>query len=1182
MPSNSFFCFTHPRNSISLKKEDFDELNCTHIAYGVMGIDNTMQIIPGNVNDDLVLSGYTNYQILNLVKRSKKNIKLFADVMYDSTTELLDYEFYRKKFIDNIIKLMKLWSFDGIFLRTDINALSSYSFMSFLDEFNVATDDASSKLNGKKIKIILRINGPMISQLKHHLLKLATKVDKLYITMPIPNLRSKDSKVEHIDPLYTSPQIPDYKALSKVISEANTLYNVPKTKIVVGLNIWSRGYLLTDDSLFYHGSSHKHEFKKSTYTGLYNGYYTLSEVCKDKNNEIDYSTYNSKSMNVYEGSNEEINMTNTTDPGDLTLITQYVKPKSVETSTVKITKREIEEKKSNTSLIYDVDSQTTAVFGNSGLYYQYVDPQHESFFNKLRWILNNGYGGVGLTNMEGDDSDDFCGYGKYPLHKAVTKIFQFSKHTPQIGNNECTRICKVSPSTTIGNIFENLQPSYCSHISIDDVTFTPIGDIKLSDESDKFIKDYENWDVDVKPYLMITVGQSMGSVQWRSLLLNYFYKEKFIKNLLKFMETYGIRHVNIVWTVEKFSSSFDGKTFSKFLLDFKKALGFNRYLFCNILPYNAYSNFYQIDEMVTAVDYFILEAHKFRDVWDKKTSHHSTLLIDSPLLEKRQMSADAFANDWIGRGVNPNMIIVEFSVGGQVVEMQTSAIRDTTIDNYIGLPVTPNGNNLRDGSKDNLSQDKICEIIQNNVTIQRFVEDMGVPYIVEGNNFISYDNEKSARMKSIWVSVKKFAGVSLKNIELDNIGGTCPVMNPYPILKIIASTQICNQCKSESSHDVAVLYDSKKEDEAMKVGENSTTNEESEVCDKINGKYRTVCVYRLPQKKDKFPLLPQKIPYSKCDEVLTEDVLLLPNASIIFRDEYSKSIATRLSRQIKKSKKVPVRTTITCFLPKNDFDTLLGDPQKLASKIVDHLIEYNLQGVELRCHGTLTPKMKKRYSEFVEVLRQTISLKLKTNSCTKILSLSLPSWAENVPQLYDVNVLNNLDYLSLDINNDIPSQSRANINEDKNENDIKMIEQTIQSWERAGIDTKKVLLNIPIYARSVPVDLNITRGLLTLSKSSRTVMVRRIEQKILCKELKKTGSVMRISYDHISGKSILLSNEEVTYETQDTLFYKLKYVMREKLGGILFNSLNDDDFSNECKQGMYSLLMSTKEALCQN
>uniref|UniRef100_A0A0K0EN96 GH18 domain-containing protein n=1 Tax=Strongyloides stercoralis TaxID=6248 RepID=A0A0K0EN96_STRER len=1179
--SCSFFCFTHPKNNVKLSKDNFNELNCTHIIYGVMKVNDKMEIISENINDGIILNGYTNYKILNIVKKEKNNVKLLADVMYDSTNGLLEFEYHRTKFINNIIKMMKHWAFDGIFLRTDNDILSTKYFEKFLNEWEVATNEASSKLNGKKLQIVLRINSPWISQLKDNLPKLASKVYKLFITMPNPNHNTKDNKIEHIDPLYTSPQIPDYDSLSKVISEANKLYNVPKTKIVVGLNIWARGYLLSNDSLFHHGASHKNEFKKSNVTGLHNGYYTYSEVCKTKDHEIDYSKYKSISLNVFEGINENIDMTNVTNDEN-SLLPDGIILQSDKSSNPVISKREVKNNEKKIDLIYDVDSQTTAVFGTNGLYYQYVDAEHESFFNKLRWISNNGYGGVGLTNMQGDDIEGECGYGKYPLHKVVSKIFQCSKHSAITGNNECTRICKVTPSMSDKNIFKNLKSFYCSHISIDDVTFNAIGNIEIPEESLKFIKDYKNWNVDVKPYLMLTIGSKANSVIWRTLLLNVFYKEKFIKSLLKFVETYGINHINIAWTSEKFANSFDGTTLSKFLLDLKKELGLKRQLFCSILPSNIYNNYYQINEMVTAVDYFILEAHKFRDIENKKTSHHSTLLYNSPLLEKKEMSAEAFANDWVGRGINPNMVIVEFSVGGQSVEMKESILKNHDNNNYLGIPVDNNSEHFRNANKLSLSQNEICEIIQNNDTTQKFVKDMGVPYIVNGKNFISYDNEKSARIKAIWVSVNRFAGISLKNIELDNIDGTCPAMNPYPILKTFALTQICNKCKNEFKNNVATLYDS--EGEKLNHEKNSTENNENiaEVCSKNTGKFKTVCVYRLPHKKDKFPLLPQKIPYSKCDEILTEDVLLLPNGSIIFRDMYAKSLANRLSRDVEKNKKVSVRTIITCFMPKNDFELLLDEPEKLSQTIIDHLKMFNLQGLELRCHNSISPNMKKKYSNFITHLRNKLNKELELSPCSKVISLSLPLWAENVPQLYDVNVINSLDYLSLDIKDDLPSPTRTIINENNNGNDIKMIEQTIQSWERAGIDTKKILLNIPIYGRSIPIDFAIGKEVLTSSTPTEPVLVRKIEQKVLCNELKKTGNIMKVSYDTISGKSILSTNEEVTYETQDTLFYKLKYVMKEKLGGIVFNSLNDDDFSNECKQGMYSLLMSTKQALCQN
>uniref|UniRef100_A0A0N4ZDI2 Glyco_18 domain-containing protein n=1 Tax=Parastrongyloides trichosuri TaxID=131310 RepID=A0A0N4ZDI2_PARTI len=1145
-----------------------------------------MEIYSDNVNDDIVLNGLTNYQSLNIVKQQKKNTKLIADIIYDSKKGLLEYEFFRRKFIENIIKLMIKWNFDGIFLRLDYDTLSSHTFNMFLDEWKNTVEESFSKLNGKQLQIILRINTNWISQFKNYLLTLSSKVDKLFITMPNPTLTSKDVTLKHIDPLYPSSQIPEYETLSSTISEANKIYNVSKSKIIVGLNIWARGYNLINDTLFSHGSTHKYTFLKSKETGLYNGYYTYPEICNIKNDTIDYNKYNFGSKNVLDGENEKISFSKNETTVDGSFLENTESTSSIETTAVPlndkvITKRETHETENVTepisSLIFDVDSQTTSFFGTDGYYYQYVDPEHEAFLNKIRWVSNNGYGGVGLTNMEGDDSENVCGKGRYPIHKTVSSMIDIIKSEAKIGGNQCTRICKVSPSNIVGDFFKHMEISYCSHISIEDIIFNHVGDLKISDEVIKFLEDYKNWEVDVKPYVMLTIGSKISSVSWRTLLLNIFYKEKFIKNIVHFCEINGINHINIAWTSEKFTSNYDGTLLNKFLIYLRKALGDEKEIFCSITPHNLYNNFYKIEEMVTPVDYFILEAHKFRDIYDSKTSHHSTLLFESDLLEKKQLSADAFANDFIGRRINPETIIIEFSAAGQVVEMQNNGVRAADIDNFLGLPVVQESNLLRNIKKLLISQNEICEIVKKNETIKKFVKGMEVPYLIEGNNFISYDNEKSTRIKAIWVSVSRFAGISIKNIEMDNTEGTCPSMNPFPILKTFSETQICNKCKVDLSNSKATLYDSMKEFDVQN-DENLDTNKTQKSCAEKYGKLKTICTYRLPLKKDKFPLVPDKIPFSKCDELLIDDILILPHGNLTFRDDYAKSTASRLGRLMTRVEGVPVRAVFTCFMPKISFDTLLDEPEKLTKTIISHLKEYNLQGLELRCHNSISKTMKTKYGEFIEMLRKNIIEEFKSNPCSRVISVSLPSWGENVPQLYDVNILNNLDYLSLDVNNEISSMMRSESDEDK-KNDVVLMEQTIQSLERAGIDMKKVLLNVPIYARSLIKESNITEE--SLLGENKKMKMRKIEQKVLCKELKRTGYVRKISYESVIGRAVLPNNEEVSFETQNTLFYKLKYVMKEKLGGIVFNSLNDDDFSNECNQGMYSLLMSTKEALCQ-
>lgn len=62
-------------------------------------------------------------------------------------------------------------------------------------------------------------------------------------------------------------------------------------------------------------------------------------------------------------------------------------------------------------------------------------------------------------------------------------------------------------------------------------------------------------------------------------------------------------------------------------------------------------------------------------------------------------------------------------------------------------------------------------------------EEMKVPYLVDGDQWVGFDDEKSIRNKMKWVKENKFGGAMVWTVDMDDFSGTvCGGDVKYPLI----------------------------------------------------------------------------------------------------------------------------------------------------------------------------------------------------------------------------------------------------------------------------------------------------------------------------------------------------------------------------------------------------------------
>jgi len=145
-------------------------------------------------------------------------------------------------------------------------------------------------------------------------------------------------------------------------------------------------------------------------------------------------------------------------------------------------------------------------------------------------------------------------------------------------------------------------------------------------------------------------------------------------------------------------------------------------------------------------------------------------------------------------------------------------------------------------------------------------------------------------------------------------------------------------------------------------------------------------------------------------------------------------------------------------------------------------------------------------------------------------------------------------------------------------NETHAIDSTIASWLEEGIRPGKIIMQLPTYALVQTFSNESTHHKLNDLTEDRFSL---ISQQTLCQKFSQNPSEYQqhMLYDMISAYSTSES-QWLSYETNETITYKVKIAILEGLGGIGLSPINQDDFQNGCGRGMFPLLHSIHASIC--
>ncbi|KZC06560.1 putative chitinase 3, partial [Dufourea novaeangliae] len=278
---------------------------------------------------------------------------------------------------------------------------------------------------------------------------------------------------------------------------------------------------------------------------------------------------------------------------------------------------------------------------------------------------------------------------------------------------------------------------------------------------------------------MIAVGGwNEGSNKFSQVVSNPGTRARFVQNVVDFLRKYNFDGFDVDWEYpnQRGGQPSDKQNFVNLLRELKSAFSPHGYILSVAVAAvaSSASQSYNIRDVAEQVDFVNLMAYDMNGSWNSFTGENAPLYSNDP------NNVNAAVRYWLSQGASPNKLILGIPSYGRSFTLANAG------NNGIGAPAVGPGTvgpYTREAGM--LGYNEICEKLrQGGWTINRDGQQL-VPYMVQGNQWVGYDDVQSIREKAKYINSLNLGGAMLWSIETDDFRGVCG--QRYPLLSVLNS-----------------------------------------------------------------------------------------------------------------------------------------------------------------------------------------------------------------------------------------------------------------------------------------------------------------------------------------------------------------------------------------------------------
>ncbi|XP_055385952.1 probable chitinase 10 isoform X2 [Condylostylus longicornis] len=1196
----------------------FDPNLCTHLIYAYAYVYNeTIQF--ADENADITLGGYSKFLRL---RSSNENLKLLLGirVIEKQFSQVINDPGRRKKLIDNIVIHLKTHMFDGmdlIWKYPDVE--DKQNFVQLLNEIRtrfIEENKTPGRIKPKFISITIPSETEFVDP-GYDLPKLNDLVD-WYNLLSYDYSTPNDTVVNHHAPLYPIDTLPDDK---NNINSTVTKYlesGIDRTLLVVGIPTYGITFTLKDARETNYGAAAEGPGDPGKFTNISNSVYlSYFQICglqltsnwqliRSYPGKVGPYIVNDKDWVAYD---DEIMVKTkaeyvadmglggvmfwTVDQDDFRGICGTGPNILIQTAKTallnKLNLGSLNTISTTTALIETQPVKATALPEGTA---QII-------------ITNNSLTSASISKDRAEENSFrndriVCYTTNWSVYRTGAARFLQNFIDP----NLCTHIIYAYAKLGENN---KLEPTD-SHLDITFGGYDQLNNLKKLNSNLR---------------TLIGIRFTDKNSLFASLLSERKSRQEFISSTLEFLKEYNFDGIDIVWKNLKLN---ERNSFVKFIEEISEKFnqesntGFQQPLLLTIaLPGKKEEmQGFDVARLNDYVDWFNVLTYNYHAATEPQVNHAAALysLPEQPLDE---FNVNFTMNEYLNAGAERNKLVLTIPTYGR-----TFTLRSTLQKNFgassigagrMGMLTKTNGSLAYFEICDNLLKDPEWE------TYQPYADLVG-PVVIKEDQWVSFDDENMMKIKADYVADNGFGGLAFWSIDQDDFRGICS-SNPFTLIRaaktrldeklgIAGETSIIRVTEPptiRTTKSTSTTISTTTLGTTTQINSNlvlSNYQDNINVEGKINNRivcyvtnwsyYRSGTARFIPNERNLDPNLCTHLNYYFAK---IENNTVIPADEFVDINNDGYKMFTDL-----KNKNRNLKTLISISeSPSNEtlskFSSLVSDPEQrliFAENVLNFIKQYNFDGIDIVWlhpgdeRGTADDK--ENFASLVEQLRLTFSEDiLLAGRLPYIITVTVPFDEQIISTGYDIPKLNeNVDWFNL-LTYDYVLSSKPVVNHHSplyayegissaNRN----INSTVATYIELGVDRDKIVIGIPTYGRTFTLaDSSMTNYGALASGFGIPGRFTQLNGSLafyeICQNINAEGWFIVSNQSDLVGPYAYNDKNWVAYDDEDMVSRKAEYVALMGLGGMMFWTVDQDDFVGSCT-GKANLLISTaKDAL---